>query len=476
MRVLFAAYEIFPFAKVGGLADVAGALPKFLDKSDLDIELVMPYHTGIKGEGIRTAGFQVSTTFVEKGYTFDVFEGELPDSKVRVYFLKNEELMDSPDVYGGKNLGLQAMAFCDAVVSLSKRSSYDIVHMNDWQTALVAPYLKAVNDDSPATLFTIHNLGYQGDFSPDYFYMSGLPESFFTYEGVLHYGKFNFLKAGLIYSDILNTVSKAYADEIQTEEYGAGLQEVLKLRSDSFYGVLNGIDYDIYDPSKDPRLPASFSSDAPEGKAQCKKQLQEELGLEPSDAPVIALISRLVHQKGLDILSDITEKIVELGAQLIILGTGDSHFEEFFKNASFRFPGSVSANILFDAGLAQRIYGGSDMFLMPSLYEPCGLGQMFSMRYGTVPVVRYTGGLKDTVTEFNENTKKGNGFGFTDYNGKALLEAISRAMSTYCRKEYWEMIVKNAMTTDCSWNRSASEYIELYKLSVKKRKEKANNA
>ncbi|HAA85482.1 MAG TPA: glycogen synthase [Kosmotogaceae bacterium] len=476
MKVLFVAYEVYPFAKVGGLADVAGTLPKFLKKLGVDIELVMPYHPGIENKDIISTGLELSTTRVEGGYVFDIFESTLPGSDVRIFLLRNEELIDSTEIYGGRDLGVQAMAFCDAVTSFAQGRSYDVVHINDWQTALVAPYFEDLDESAPATLLTIHNLGYQGAYSPDYFYRSGLSDRFFTYEGVLHYGKFNFLKSGLIYADLLNTVSKAYAEEIQTEEYGAGLHEVLRFRKGDLFGVLNGIDYDIYDPRTDTRLPYNFSVNNIDGKAKCKSALQQELKLEVSDRPLISLISRLVHQKGLDILSDVINEIVAHGVQVAILGTGDNHFESVFRSISKRCPDMVSVNLLFDQDLAQRIYAGSDMFLMPSLYEPCGLGQMFSMRYGTIPVVRYTGGLRDTVKEFDEQQMIGNGFGFTDYSGGALLEAVKRAVSYYDRKDIWRTIIKNAMETDCSWNRSADEYITLYNSLMNMRKEKSQNA
>ena len=476
MKVLFVAYEVYPFAKVGGLADVAGTLPKFLKKLGVDIEIVMPYHPGIGTRNIISTGLKLSTTYVENGYVFDAFESTLPDSDVRVFLLRNEELIDSAEIYGGRDLGVQAMAFCDAVTSFIQGRSYDVVHINDWQTALVAPYLEDLGKSAPARLFTIHNLGYQGDFSPDYFYRAGLPDRFFTYEGVLHYGKLNFLKSALIYADVLNTVSKTYAEEIQTEEYGAGLHEVLRFRKDDLFGVLNGIDYDIYDPQRDIRLPYSFTVENLDGKAKCKSALQQELKLEVSDRPLISLISRLVHQKGLDILSDVVHNIVAHGVQMVILGTGDNHFESVFRSVSKRYPEMVSVNLLFDQDLAQRIYAGSDMFLMPSLYEPCGLGQMFSMRYGTIPIVRYTGGLKDTVREFDEKLSTGNGFGFTEYSGDALFEAVKRAVSYFDRKGIWRKIIKNAMETDCSWSRSADEYITLYDSSINRRKEKFHNA
>lgn len=471
MKILFASYEIYPLAKVGGLADVAGTLPKYLKNSGVDIELVMPFHKNIRIDNLKKASFKIDTRHMNKKYIFEVFETFLPKSNVKVYLLKNDKLIDSDDIYGGSNLGLQAMAFCDAIATMTEKIRPDLLHVNDWQTALAPVYIKTFYKIRPATLLSIHNLGYQGNFPYEYFKLSGLPGSLFNKDGLEENGEISFLKAGIIFSDMINTVSSTYAKEIQTEEYGWNLAKYLRKRKKRLKGILNGIDYIENNPETDRRIPANFSANNLSNKIICKKALQKELGLPINAAiPILGLVSRLVTQKGLDLIEAISEDLFKMDLQLVILGTGDEHFENFFKKASVKYPDKVAARITFNIELAQKIYAASDFFLMPSMYEPCGLGQMFAMRYGTIPIVRYTGGLKDTVMEYNGRTRKGNGFGFSEYRQGSLLKAIKRATGFY-GKPSWPKLVRNAFDTNCSWDKSAKRYLKLYNLTAKAREE-----
>ena len=473
MRVLLASYEVYPLAKVGGLADVAGTLPKYLRRLGVDIQLVMPFHKSLKAEEIASTGFKVHTSHMKVDYVFDVFETLLPGSDIRVFLLKNDALIDSDDVYGGSDLAIQAMAFCDAVACFSETIEPDIIHANDWQTALIPAYMKAFYEESAvATLLSIHNLGYQGNYPAEYFEISGLPDVFFTENGLAENGELSFLKAGVIFSDAISTVSPNYSKEIQTDEYGWNLASHLRHRKNVLTGILNGIDYEGNNPETDKRLPANYTSKNPANKSICKKDLQKELGLPVrEDIPLLGLVSRLVAQKGLDLIEKVSEELFKLNIQLVVLGTGDKHFESLFKEMSVKYPDKLAARLTFDADLAQRIYAGSDFFLMPSMYEPCGLGQMFAMRYGTIPIVRYTGGLKDTVNEYNDLFKRVNGFGFDNYRASSLLKAIKRATGFYGRPS-WPKLVENAFSTDCSWDKSAEEYFNLYNLTAKR--EEAN--
>lgn len=465
VKILMVSYEVYPLAKVGGLADVVGSLPEYLVKRGIDVQIVMPYHRIVdkKAEYIEKADLILHTNELKQKYTFEVYRTHLKAGNVPVFLLKNDELIDSDDVYGGHDLGLQALAFSDAVFQLSKSLNPDIVHCNDWQTGMIPVFIKTYSGDAmPRTLLTIHNLGYQGTFDEYYFELSNLPEQYWEKGYLSTGGMLNFLKSGIVFSDFVSTVSPTYADEIKTEEYGMGLNVLLSGLGDRLVGIINGIDYVEYNPETDKRIPANFSLEDLTGKKDCKVSLQKELGLPARKSAVVGLISRLVDQKGLDILAEAAEDLLSNDLQLVVLGTGEERYEKLFKELAEKYPEKVSANILFDINLAQKIYAGSDMFLMPSKYEPCGLGQMFAMRYGTVPVVRFTGGLKDTVKEFNSNNGTGNGFGFYAYSSLELKKAVERALITY-NSDNWIAVVKNAMKTDCSWENSAGEYEKLYK-------------
>ncbi|HOO75575.1 MAG TPA: glycogen/starch synthase, partial [Tepiditoga sp.] len=408
MKIAYISFEVFPFAKVGGLADVAGALPKYINKTGEKIFVLMPYHRIVdkNAEGFLPEIFceNMIPEFHSSKKPFSVYKTKLSDSDVDVYLIKNEDIFYTEDIYGGDNLAFQSTYFCDSAITFIKKyfSDTDVINVNDWQTALIPVYLKTVYSENNemrkiSTVFTIHNLGYQGLFDSSELDNAGLPGYLYNVDALEFYGKVNFLKGGILFSDVINTVSKTYGEEIQTSEYSYGLDGVLKIRSDRLYGIINGIDYKVYNPSDDPSLFFPINNYA--DKIKNKKEFQKFLKLpERPDVPVISLISRLVDQKGLDLIFQIFEYLMLFDVQFVLLGTGDKKYMDFFSKMEEKYPEKVSANLKFDLDLAQKIYGSSDMFLMPSKYEPCGLGQMYAMRYGTVPVVRYTGGLADTVS------------------------------------------------------------------------------
>ena len=484
MKVAFVSYEVFPFAKVGGLADVAGAFPKVLRKKGVDVYVFMPKHKIVESNS-KKYGYRVSKVeeninlpVLKTSEKFSIFRSSIPSSDVPVYMIANDYYFSAEEVYKGPDLAEQAIFFSNAVLEALKKLNLrpDIIHVNDWQTSLIPVYLKTVYREDPffsrtALVLTIHNLGYQGIYDPKYMDFAGLPGYLFNIDGLEFYGQINFLKGGIMFCDVINTVSPTYAEEIQTEEYGEKLEGVLKARSRDLYGILNGIDYELYNPATDERIYVNYDIESLEKKWENKVKLQEELKLPVrKDVAVIGMVTRLVDQKGLDILADIFEYLTLMDVQFVLLGTGDSKYEKLFKEFAKRYPKKVSANIRFDTTLAQRIYAGVDMFLMPSKYEPCGLGQMISMRYGTVPVVRYTGGLRDSVKEYDPDRKEGTGFGFEEYDSAYLLKALVKAVHFYYReKEHWLQLIKNCMSSDFSWERSASEYIKLYQEALSKR-------
>jgi starch synthase len=349
-----------------------------------------------------------------------------------------------------------------------------IVHAHDWQTGLVPIYLHTLYRDHPTlakvpTVFTIHNLAYQGVFWHYDMPMTGLGWDLFTPAGLEFYGKLNFMKGGLIFSDLLTTVSRTYAREIRTPAFGGGLEGVLEERSRDLHGVINGIDYEIWDPRKDPVIAHPYSAEDPEPKAVCRETLRRELGLEDGAGPVIGIIARLAEQKGMDLVLEALPGILAEGGQLEVLGSGDAHLEEAFRAAAAAHRGQVAVRIGHDDELSRRIYAGSDAFLMPSRYEPCGLGQLIALRYGGAPIVRRTGGLADTVTEFDPARRSGTGFIFDAFTPDALLAAVRRAASTYRQPPLWKALVRNAMAEDFSWDASAREYVTLYRKALRAR-------
>jgi len=481
MRIAFVSPEVVPFAKTGGLADVSGALPKALARLGMEVVVVMPRYKAvdIKKFGLKDTKLKVSAPVDKETVEAKLYEGGLPGG-VKVYFLDVPRYFDRDQLYGTPTGDYPDNAerftwFSKAVPGVLKAVGFspDIVHVNDWQSGFVPLFLKAFHKDDPllggaATVLTVHNMGYQGTFWAEDMHLTGLGWEYFTPSGIEFYGKMNVMKAGLIYSDVINTVSKGYSKEIQTPEYGCGLDGVLRARSADLYGIVNGIDYDEWDPETDKDIAVNFSQGDIKGKQANKKALQKELGLTQGKAPLFGIITRLADQKGLDILSESLDEMMEMGVQLALLGTGEEKYHTLFSNLAKKRPKQVSVTLGFDGKLAKRIYAGSDAFLMPSRYEPCGLGQLISLRYGTVPLVRKTGGLADTVKNYNPKTGKGNGFVFTEYSSKAFLRSVKAALAAYDDKDVWNKLIGQGMAEDHSWESSARDYVKLYEKAREK--------
>lgn len=474
-RVLFCVSEAVPLAKTGGLADVGGALPPALARHGVDVRVAMPRYRAISLDGAREAG-RVTAPVGGDQVTGLVFESRLPDEDVPVWFFDQPQWFDREGLYGegGRdypdNLA-RFTFFCGAVLAWVQQQRWcpDLVHCNDWQTALI-PILSHAGAPRITTLLTIHNLAYQGLFAADQWNVTGLPPSLFTPAGLEFWGKINLLKGGLVFADLLSTVSQAYAQEIQTEEYGAGLDGVLRDRRADLFGILNGVDYGVWDPSIDSLIPAAYSVEDLAGKRICKARLQQEFGLTvDAGAPVIAMVTRLADQKGIDLVAAIIEDVFSLGAQFVLLGMGEPAYHDRFEAIGARYRGQAGIRIGFDDGLAHRIEAGADIFLMPSRYEPSGLNQLYSLRYGTVPVVRRTGGLADSIVDLTPDTQAegtANGFVFDDYTPDALLTAIRRALDAIRDQAVWRRLQQTGMRADFSWGRSAARYVELYETAL----------
>ena len=480
LTILFASSEVFPFAKTGGLADVSGSLPAALASLGHKVAIVTPLYRSTKqGEyEIETDEKILSVPFKGQPWEARVFLSGLITG-VPVYFIQRDEFFDRSYLYGSPNGDYMDNAerfifFSRSVIELSRLKGFlpDIVHCHDWQTSLIPVYLKSTyRTDSQLkkarTVFTIHNLAYQGVFPMETMAVSELPAEFFTVKGLEYYGKMSFMKGGIVFSDKITTVSKKYAQEIQTPEYGYGLDGVLKDRVSDVVGILNGVDYASWDPKTDPHIAANYDARDLSGKSRCREELIELFGLQGADkSPVIGMISRLADQKGFDILADAMGELMKMDIRLVILGTGDAKYEKQYAQLGKKNAGRLGVKVDFDNALAHKIEAGSDMFLMPSLYEPCGLNQMYSLRYGTIPVVRATGGLDDTIREFNPETGKGNGFKFAAYSATELIKTVKRARYLYRNNMLWAKIVQNAMKEDFSWGRSARKYEEVYRAAL----------
>jgi len=475
MKVAFVVSECVPFAKTGGLADVAGALPAKIAELGHEVIVIMPYYHKVKesAENIASIGKRVTAPISVKMVDAELYQAR--KNGVGFYFIKKDDYYDREQLYGtseGDYLdnAERFMFFCKAALETLKALDFkpDIIHCHDWQSGLV-PAL--VNEYRPRNgffhnarcVFTIHNLAYQGSFWHLDMPMTGLPWSYFTPDGFEYYGKINLIKSGIVYSDVINTVSEKYSKEIQTEEYGCGLEGVLKARSERLFGILNGVDYDQWSPEKDEYIAANYSIDNLGGKLECKKDLLQEFNLSyDPKRPLIGVISRLADQKGFDLIADDIDKIMKLNIGFILLGTGEQKYHELFTKIGKRFHRRAGIRIDFDNALAHKIEAGCDMFLMPSRYEPCGLNQIYSLKYGTVPIVRATGGLDDTITDYDPKTGDGNGFKFTQYTPEALIETIKRAVRLFADKKQWAKLVRNGMSCDFSWNKSADKYVRLY--------------
>jgi len=488
---LYVASEVEPFAKTGGLADVAGAFPQVIRELGHDIRIILPKY-GFVGDRkfniydvIRLrdipvpVGNKVETAHIKSSFITN------QRIKVQVYFFDMPKYFNRKGVYFDPKSKKdyadndeRFIAFCRGALETLKRLGWkpDIIHCNDWQTGLIPAYLKTIYKDDPffnkvRTVYTIHNLAYQGVFPKSSFDKTGLPDDLFNEStGIATGDVVNFMKAGIQFSDALTTVSERYAEEISTnDEYGCGFKDLLKKRKKDLHGILNGVDYSIWDPSIDQLIPQQYTTKTVQEKIENKRTLLETFKLPvDDDIPVIAIISRLVDQKGFDLIEEIAEELVKRDLKIVVLGTGEKRYHKFLNKLSSKYPDKVGVKLTFDNALAHLIEAGSDMFLMPSRYEPCGLNQIYSMRYGTIPIVRATGGLDDTVEDINSKNGKGTGFKFEPYDSKALLEAVERALKTYQDEKTWSKTVKNAMEKDFSWERSAKQYISLYKKILKK--------
>ena len=480
LRILFLSSEVEPFAKTGGLADVAGALPRALAGLGHDVRVLMPKFRGVERHaGSLTAVISpLRVPIADRTQEGALLEGRM-GAGIPIYFLAQDHYYDRDGLYGTPEGDYwdnceRFIFFCRAAVEAIKGLGWSphVIHANDWQTGLVPVYLETLYRDDPALtkigiLFTIHNLAYQGVFWHYDMPMTGLGWDLFTPAGIEFYGKINFLKGGLVFGDLLTTVSRTYAREIQTPEFGCGLEGVLQERSPALHGVVNGIDYEAWNPASDPAIPKGYTAEDPQGKGACKLALQEELGLAQEPVPLVGMVTRLVEQKGLTLVLDALPGLLAEGVQLALLGSGEPALEQAFERAAREHAGRVAVRLGYDAALARRIYAGADFFLMPSRYEPCGLGQLISLRYGTIPLVRWTGGLADTVTEFDPAKQSGTGFGFAPFSAEALLECARRALSVHRRPRLWARLVENAMAQDFSWEVSAREYVSLYRKAVK---------
>lgn len=478
LKILLVSSEVVPFAKTGGLADVAGSLPKALafignDNAGNDVRVVMPRYRQIEGVNYLT-DFPVpfknrfETAIIRESSIEAHYQGQ--KKSVPVYFVDNHHYFYREGMYMHSDEAERFTFFCRAILEMLPKLNWqpDVIHCNDWQSGPVPLFLKTHYRQNPfysriATVFTIHNLQYQGNYGRDIIQVLGLGEEYFHPDRLEFFGTVSFMKAGILYADVINTVSRTYAAEIQRPELGERMDGLLRKRSGDLFGIINGINYHEFNPRTDPRIYRNYDQYNIINKKENKFELQKEMGLPVKEVPLIGLISRLVDQKGLDLISEIIAEMMAEDLQFVVLGSGDQYYEKMFEEFKNRYPDKIGLFLGFNAILAQRIYAGSDLFLMPSRFEPCGLGQLISLRYGTIPIVRLTGGLADTVSDYNPINGSGNGFGFSEYTGRELLRAIRRSLQLYREQpEQWGKLVRNAMELDFSWARSGVQYLQIY--------------
>jgi starch synthase len=471
MKILFVASEADPFIKTGGLADVAGSLPQALREEGHDVRLVIPEYRQIpeKYKERMEAVSHFRTNLAWRDRYLGV--NKLEEDGVPVYFIDNKYYFDRDSLYENEDKHEQFAFFSQAVLDMLPVIGFqpDVIHANDWQTGplpvlFADRYRQQSFYKDMKTVFTIHNIRYQGQFGGEAAGdVLGLAPHHWESGNIRHNGLLNYMKSGIMYADKVTTVSESYAQEIQTSYFGEGLDYALRMRGDDLSGIVNGISYSKFDPETNQNLAVRYSKGEIEKKIANKVHIQQKLGLEVNgDKPLIGFISRLVEQKGIDLVKAVFDEIMAAGAQFLILGTGFREYEEFLKAKQEEYPDNLSVNIMYDSQLADQIYAGSDMFLMPSRYEPCGLSQLISFRYGTIPIVRETGGLNDTVIAYNEETGEGTGFSFSNYNAHDMLSTIERAVSFYDKKGIWNKLVTRVMDLDYSWHNSAKKYADLY--------------
>lgn len=475
LKILLTSAEVTPFAKTGGLADVAGSLPKALKHQGHDVRIAMPKYKQIT-EGEYLLDYPVEMDHhLETGIIKQTrLKGK--NMEIPVYLIDNYKYFYRDSIYGYGDEAERFNFFSKAVLNMLPQLDFqpDIIHCNDWQCGMIPLSLKTKYAEDPfynriATLFTIHNIQYQGVFPKNTLRLVGLGDEYFSPELLEFYGQVNFMKAGILFADLISTVSKKYALEIQTPEFGERLDGLLRKRAQDLYGIINGIDYEELNPATDKYIYYNYTVDSIELKKENKKALQQEMGFPISDTPLIGIITRLVDQKGLDLIAEIFDQIMELGVQFVLLGSGEDYYQRLFAELKMKYPQQTAVNIGFNVELAQKIYAGSDIFLMPSRFEPCGLSQMISLRYGTIPLVRSVGGLADTIEDYNPETDKGNGFSFKPYDAQELLNTITRAVDIYRKRpELWKRLIVRGMKSDFSWERSAKEYVEIYRKAIDK--------
>jgi starch synthase len=482
VRVLFVSSEVTPFRKTGGLGDVSGALPKALRARGIDVRVVMPLYRGIRWDELEPLEGVLEVPMFYGTARAAVRMGVLPSTEVPIYFLEHHGYFDRPELYGAADGGypdnLERFTFFSrASLELARALGFepDVIHANDWQTALIPVYLNTLYRGTPlqraATLFTIHNLAFQGVFDGGGFFVTGLSQEHYNPGEIEHFGGMNLMKGALAHATLLSTVSPTYAQEIQRPEHGAGLDGVISSRRADLHGILNGIDTVEWNPVTDRYLPARYTAEDFAGKAVCKRELQREMGLPPRPkTPLFGAVSRLTPQKGFDLLALAMERLLDWDLQIVLLGSGDTDAEEFFEALSAARREKFRARIGFDNGLAHRIEAGCDFFLMPSRFEPCGLNQMYSLRYGTLPIVHATGGLADTVSNYDESAGQGTGFVIYRLDARSLADTVGWALSTYFdRPGDLEAMRRRGMNLDFSWTRAAARYEELYREAFRRR-------
>jgi starch synthase len=474
MHIAFAASECVPFSKTGGLADVIGALPPALANLGYQVTVFLPKYRQTKLDNPRIMIPSITVPFDDRYRFCSVLDGGVR-SGVQFYFIDYPPYFDRDGLYGTPlgdyhDNAERFALFSRAVLESAKiLGAPDVLHCHDWQTALIPILLKTLYDEDPAfsltpSVLTIHNLGYQGIFQPEILPLLMLPWDLFTMSKLEFYGKVNFLKGAISMADFITTVSRKYSQEIQTAEYGFGLEGVLRARGNTIAGILNAVDYVSWNPETDKYIAARYSADDLSGKTKCKADLLKEFGMaQDTQLPVVGIVSRFAAQKGFDLIQQVADRMALEDMILVVLGSGDREYEEMFRRLSRQFPQKFALKVAYDDPLAHKVEAGSDMFLMPSHYEPCGLNQIYSLRYGTVPIVRATGGLDDTVEQFDPRTQRGTGFKFKEYSGEAMLETLRGAISLYRGDPNgWWALMRNGMAQDYSWMNSAREYVKVY--------------
>ncbi len=481
LKIAFVTPEAVPFVKTGGLADISGALPSLLAEMGHSVKMILPLYRQIKKgfPDLVPLKIEIDCSVGDKVYRGEIFVLRDKKTALEILFVRNDYFFDRVEPYRDASSGKdyidndeRFIFFNRMVLETFKKINWppDIIHANDWQSSLIPGYLKTIYRDDEffvncRSVMTIHNMAYQGQFPAAAFAKIGVEQKLFAPTGPYEYwGKVNFLKSGIVFADHITTVSPTYAREIQTtSEYGMGLEGVIHARAENLSGILNGVDYDIWSPKNDRTIPFRYLPANLSGKKRDKLELLSKAGLPLRvEDPLVAMISRLDSQKGFDLIEESIADIMSLPLQFILLGTGDKRYHDFFKSAEAKYPDKFKAFLGFDNSLAHLIEAGADIFLMPSRYEPCGLNQMYSLKYGTVPIVRKTGGLADTVVDFDEKTLNGTGFVFEKYESDEMLGTIRRATVFFDKKRVWHKIVKQGMAEDFSWGRSARQYEELY--------------